>query len=99
MSLEAAVRRVSAVVAEEAGITDRGFIREGLAADVTIFNPDTVMAADRVFANDLPGGHPRLVQYAEGIEYTLVNGQVTMQGGKHTGALAGKTLRSGDYAA
>ena len=99
MSLEAAVRRVSAVVAEEAGITDRGFIREGLAADVTIFNPDTVMAADRVFANDLPGGNPRLVQYAEGIEYTLVNGQVTMQGGKHTGALAGKTLRSGDYAA
>ncbi|MEE9284222.1 MAG: amidohydrolase family protein [Dehalococcoidia bacterium] len=98
ISLEAAVRRVSAVAAEEAGITDRGHIREGLAADITIFDPETVAASDRVFVNDLPGGEPRLVQYAQGIEYTLVNGQVTMQGGQHTGALAGRTLRSGDYA-
>ncbi len=98
MTLEAAVRRVSSVAAEEAGITDRGSIKQGLAADITIFDPATVRATDRVFVNDLPGGARRLVQYAEGIEYTLVNGVVTMQGGKPTGDLGGKTLRSGDYA-
>ena len=98
MTLEAAVRRLSAVAAEESGVTDRGKIQEGLAADITIFNPDTVDATDRVFVNDLPGGAPRLVQYASGIEYTLVNGVVTMESGKHTGDLGGAVLKSGDYA-
>ena len=98
MTLEAAVRRLSAVAAEESGVTDRGKIQEGLAADITIFNPDTVDATDRVFINDLPGGAPRLVQYASGIEYTLVNGVLTMERGKHTGDLGGAVIKSGDYA-
>ena len=97
MTLEAAVRRLSAVAAEESGVSDRGKIQEGLAADITIFNPETVDATQRVFVNDLPGGAKRLVQYAKGIEYTLVNGVFAMNQGEHTGATGGRVLRSGDY--
>jgi N-acyl-D-aspartate/D-glutamate deacylase len=97
ISLEDAVRRCASVVAEEAGITDRGKLKEGMAADITVFDPRTVGATDRVFVNDMPGGARRLVQYASGIEHTLVNGVETMRHGKPTGDLGGKTLRSGSY--
>ncbi len=99
ISLETAVRKLAAVTPEESGIKDRGHIKEGEWADITMFDPTTVAATDRVFTNDLPGGLTRLVQYATGIEYMLVNGEVTMQGGKHTGALAGKTIRNTKVAA
>ena len=99
MRLEDAVRRLSSVQAEESGVVDRGKVIEGYAADLTIFNPETVGPSERTFVNDLPGGARRLVQYATGVEYTLVNGTVTMAHGRHTGATAGRVLRSGDYAA
>ena len=99
MRLEDAVRRLSSVQAEESGVVDRGKVLEGYAADLTIFDPETVGPSERTFVNDLPGGARRLVQYATGIEYTLVNGTVTMAHGEHTGATAGRVLRSGDYAA
>ena len=97
LTLEEAVRKLSGAVADELGITDRGYLRDGMAADITIFDPKTVASSDREFVNDLPGGAPRLVQRAAGIEYTLVNGQVTMEHGRHTGELGGKTLRGTDY--
>ena len=99
MRLEDAVRRLSSVQAEESGVTDRGKVLEGYVADLTIFDPQTVGPSERTFVNDLPGGARRLVQYSEGIEYTLVNGVVTMAHGKHTGATAGCVIRSGEYAA
>ena len=97
MTLEQAVRLMAATPAEEAGVTDRGLLKEGLAADVAIFNPETVAASDRLFVNDLPGGEPRLVQNAIGIEYTIVNGVVTLEHGEPTGDVGGKTLRSFMY--
>ena len=98
ISVGAAVRHLSAIPAEEIGVTDRGCIRPGMAADITVFNPDTVMPGERAFVNDLPNGSARLVQYARGIEYTIVGGQVILASGKPTGALPGKTIRSTHYA-
>ena len=98
LTLEEAVHLLSGVPASEGGFHDRGRLEVGLAADVAIFDPQTVSPGDRAFVNDLPGGHPRLVQYAKGIEYTLVNGVVTLESGKPTGDLGGRTLRSGTYA-
>jgi N-acyl-D-aspartate/D-glutamate deacylase len=99
MRLEDAVRRLSSVQAEESGVTDRGKVLDGYVADLTLFDPQTVGPSERTFANDLPGGARRLVQYSKGIEYTLVNGVVTMAHGRHTGATAGRVIRSQDYAA
>jgi len=99
MRLEDAVRRLSSVQAEESGVTDRGKVLDGYVADLTLFDPQTVGPSERAFANDLPGGARRLVQYSKGIEYTLVNGVVTMAHGRHTGATAGRVIRSQDYAA
>ena len=97
MTLAEGVRLLSAAAAEEAGVSGRGLIAQGHAADVTVFDPETVAPTERKFASDFPGGARRLVQGAKGYEYTLVNGTVTMEGGRHTGALRGKTLR-GTYA-
>ena len=97
MTLEHAVRLITGVPAEESGITDRGFLKEGLAADITIFDPQTVNTSAREFVDDMPGGATRLVQHAKGIEYTLVNGRVLLEHGKHSGDLPGRTLRSTSY--
>ncbi len=97
MSLQEAVWRLSALQAREIGVTDRGTIEEGMAGDFVVFDPETVGTSERVFANDLPGDSPRLVQYAKGIEYTIVNGHVTLEQGKYSGAAGGRFLRSRDY--
>ena len=97
MTVEEAVRKLTGAVADELGIPDRGYIREGMPGDISIFDPATVADSDRTFANDLPGGASRLVQHAVGVEYVIVNGQITLEHGKHTGALGGKTVRSSHY--
>jgi N-acyl-D-amino-acid deacylase len=77
------------------GIRDRGRIAPGLAADLVIFDPATVGSGarpERLY--DLPGGAKRMVMRSRGIEYTLVNGEVTWEQGKLTGAAAGRVLRS-----
>ena len=99
MTLEEAVHKLSSLPAQECGITDRGFLKVGLAADITIFDPQTVAGGERVFADDLPGGRRRLVQHATGIEYTVVNGAVTLHQGRASGDMGGQTLRSSRYAA
>ena len=83
VSLPDAVRKMTSMNADKIGIKDRGRLRKGLWADVTIFDPKTV--ADRAtFEN------PR--QYPVGIEYVIVNGTVTLEREKHTGALAGRVV-------
>ena len=72
--------------AQRFGILDRGLLRPGMWADMTVFNPDTVI--DKATYQD-----PH--QFPEGIEYVLVNGSVAVDRGKYNGALAGKTLRRG----
>ena len=92
-TLEQAVRMLTLVPATLWGFADRGLIREGMAADLVVFDPDTVGAEMPQVVDDLPAGARRLVQRARGIAATVVNGEVLLRDGKHTGALPGELLR------
>src|SRR5882762_2108798 len=95
LTLEEAVRRMTSDPADFFGIRDRGRLQVGLAADVAIFDPATVGSVgrpERLY--DLPGGAKRMVMRSRGIEYTIVNGEVTWEKGALTGAAAGQVLRS-----
>ena len=94
ITIEEAVNILSARPADEVGITDRGRLLPGQAADIVLFDLDKVMDGERVFQSDLPGGSRRLVQYASGIESVMVNGVVVRQGDQDTGDLGGRLLRS-----
>jgi N-acyl-D-amino-acid deacylase len=83
LTLAEAVRKMSAVPAERLGLTDRGIIQEGARADIVVFNADTV-ADEATFAD------PH--RYPTGIPYVVVNGQIVIDDGVHTGALPGQVL-------
>jgi len=93
LTLEQAVRMLSFDNASHWGFADRGLIREGFAADLVVFDPDTVGPDMPEVAHDLPAGARRLVQRARGFSATVVNGDVVLRDGKHTGALPGRLLR------
>ena len=96
MSLEHAVKRITSEPAAFYGMTQRGRIQQGLAADLAIFDLNTVGSKKRgEMRTDLPGGGRRLVMPAEGVEHTVVNGTVLYENKRHTGALPGQVLRSG----
>ena len=95
MSLEQGVRRLTSDPADLFGIKGRGRLKTGFAADVAIFDPATVGSSNRgVRRYDLPGGAKRMVMPSRGIEYTVVNGEITYAKGELTGAAAGHVLRS-----
>ena len=93
LTLEQAVRMLSFDTATAWGFADRGLIREGFAADLVVFDPDTIAPEMPDVVRDLPAGARRLVQRARGIAATVVNGEVLLRDGKHTGALPGRLLR------
>jgi len=93
LTLEEAVRMLTFDTATHWGFADRGLIRAGLAADLMVFDPDTVGPEMPEVVNDLPAGAKRLVQRARGISATVVNGEILLRDGKHTGALPGRLLR------
>lgn len=99
MSLEQAVRRLTFEPASLFGIFDRGLLHPGRAADITIFDPDTIRPLPEDTVQDLPAGGWRMRALAEGIKYTIVNGQVLIQDGNHTGALPGRVMRNAYYQA
>ncbi len=88
ITLEDAVRKMTSANAEKISLTGRGRIQVGFAADITVFDPDKV--ADRA---TFVQPH----QYAVGIPYVIVNGQVVLDAGVHTGALPGRVLRGPGY--
>jgi N-acyl-D-amino-acid deacylase len=92
-SLEQAVRMLTLVPATLWGFADRGLVREGFAADLVVFDPDTIAPEMPEVAHDLPAGARRLVQRARGMAATVVNGEILLRDGKHTGALPGRLLR------
>jgi N-acyl-D-aspartate/D-glutamate deacylase len=92
-TLEKAVSMLTLVPATLWGFHDRGLIREGMAADMVVFDPDTIVAEMPEVVDDLPAGARRLVQRARGMKATVVNGEVLLRDGKHTGALPGRLLR------
>ena len=93
--IEDAIRRLTSDTAELFGITDRGVLKPGAYADINVLDLEGMRLAMPDYVHDLPGGAGRLIQKAEGYDYTLVNGRVFMESGQHTGALAGTLLRSG----
>lgn len=86
LGLEEAVRKMTSAPAARLGLTDRGRLADGLAADVVVFDPTRVAA---LATYDEPRRFP------VGIPYVLVNGELVVDGGEHTGALPGRALRRG----
>lgn len=95
ISLESAVRKITSDVAGFWGLRGRGLLREGYAADLAVFDPDSIAPAMPELVRDLPTGASRILQKATGIQTTIVNGQVLMRDGEHVGGYPGRLLRSG----
>ena len=93
-SIEEAVRRLTSDTAELFGIRKRGRLAVGAFADINVIDFDGLRLPQPQYVNDLPNGAGRYVQGSSGYDYTLVNGYVFMDHGEHTGALAGRMLRS-----
>ncbi len=93
MPIEQAVRKLTAVPAELFGIADRGTLKVGAFADLVLFDPLRVIDRETTLVYDLPGGGPRLLTKADGIEAVIVNGAVTVERGELTGARGGQVLR------
>ena len=96
MSLELAVKRLTSEPADFFGIRNRGRLVAGQAADIAIFDFNTVgSSAERPeVRRDLPGGGRRLVVPAQGVKFTIVNGEILYKNQQHTGAFPGQVLRS-----
>jgi N-acyl-D-aspartate/D-glutamate deacylase len=88
LSLEEAIRKFSALPAQKLGLADRGVLKQGLWADVVVFDPDSI--------RDL-ATFKEPNQLSVGMEYVLVNGVPVIAGGKATNALPGKVLRGPGY--
>ena len=88
LTLEDAVRKMTSLPAARLRLSDRGLLRAGMAADVVVFDPERVI--DRATLDDPHG-------YAEGIDVVVVNGQVVLDEGRHTGASPGRALRGPGY--
>ena len=82
--LEDAIRKMTSLPAQTLGIRDRGLLKPGMHADITIFDPDKVI--DKATYKDP-------IQFPKGIEYVIVNGTITIKKGIHTGKRAGKVLK------
>jgi N-acyl-D-aspartate/D-glutamate deacylase len=93
MPLEQAVRKLTAVPAELFGIQGRGLLRQGMFADLVLFDPIRVIDCETKLVYDLPGGGPRLLTKAEGIAQVIVNGAVAVERGELTGARTGQVIR------
>jgi N-acyl-D-amino-acid deacylase len=88
------VRRLTSDTAALFGIKDRGVLRPGAYADANVIDLDGLTLHQPEFVYDFPGGAGRYIQRADGYDCTVVNGQVFMEHGEHTGALAGTLLRA-----
>lgn len=80
------IRKMTSLPAQTLGLPDRGLLRDGYKADIVVFDPATVHSPATI-------EHPK--QFPIGIEYVIVNGQLVIDGGEHTGALPGRALRHG----
>jgi N-acyl-D-aspartate/D-glutamate deacylase len=99
MSLETAVRRLTFESASVFGLHDRGLLQPGMVADIVVFDPETVRPLPHQVVHDFPTGAMRIKEPAEGIRMTVVNGQILLEDGKHSGALPGRVLRNPYYRA
>jgi len=91
---EEAIRMITFAPALGWGFADRGLIREGMVADINVFDPEVVGPAVPTVVNDLPAGGKRLDQRSVGFKATVVGGRTTLTGGEPTGARPGSLLRN-----
>lgn len=84
LRLEEAIRRMTSLPAQKFQLRDRGLVREGMAADLVVFNENTVSEASTF-------EHPHA--YSKGFEYVIVNGAITVAKGRHTGVRNGCVLK------
>jgi N-acyl-D-aspartate/D-glutamate deacylase len=96
LSIEEGVRRLTSDTASFIGYRDRGVVRPGAFADLNVIDLEALALDLPEIVHDFPGGVPRFVQRARGIDHTVVNGVPFMEAGRHTGELAGRLLRSTD---
>jgi N-acyl-D-aspartate/D-glutamate deacylase len=94
LTLEDAVRRFTFQPASIMGLGDRGLVREGLVADLMVFDLARIGVKEDEITRDGPSGTPRRVQQAEGVEHVIVGGEPVFEHGRHTGALPGRVLRA-----
>lgn len=88
LTLEKAIQKMTGMPATRVGLRDRGFLRAGMFADITVFDPKTVIDRATFEMSN---------QYPQGIQYVVVNGQISVDGGQRTSALAGRPLRGPGY--
>ena len=86
LKLPEAIRKMTSFPAQRLGLSDRGLLYDGMKADIVIFNPMTVKA---------PATRTQPKLFPIGIPYVIVNGEIVIDDGDHTGALPGRALRHG----
>ena len=96
LSLPEAVELITSRGARAWGFTDRGILREGMVADINVFDPETFGPEMPEVVHDLPTGARRLSQHSTGMQATIVGGEILIENGEHTGALPGQLLRRTD---
>jgi N-acyl-D-aspartate/D-glutamate deacylase len=94
-TVEEGVRRITSHLADAFGLKDRGRIEVGAAADLVVFDPDTIDCGPIEMRHDLPGGEVRLYAESLGVHHVIVNGVPVAKGNSPTGRIGGKVLRSG----
>jgi N-acyl-D-amino-acid deacylase len=94
LTLEDAIRRFTFQPARIMGLSDRGLVREGMVADLMVFDPARIGVKEDEITRDGPNGSPRRVQRAEGVEHVIVGGEAVFDHGQHTGAFPGRVLRA-----
>jgi N-acyl-D-aspartate/D-glutamate deacylase len=95
LSFEQAIFRLTMMPAVVHGLEGRGVIREGMHADLNLIDRDRLAAGHCYLVRDFPAETERYVVDAEGYVMTIVNGEVVMKEGRHTGALPGTVIRGG----
>ncbi len=93
-SLEEGIRRLTSDTADLFGIQNRGRLKQGSFADINIIDFEGMSLEYPEIVNDFPGGAGRFIQRSTGYSKTIVNGEVFMQDGAHSGVLNGKMLRN-----
>jgi len=92
-SMGEGIRRLTSGPARVLGLSDRGILAPGMRADVNVFDFESVAELQPELVHDFPGGAPRYIQRSTGYKATLVNGQINVMDGEHTGVRAGQVLR------
>ena len=91
-SLEEAIHKMTGELAVDWGLADRGTLEEGKAADIVIFNSETVSVGEEEFVDDFPGEARRYVRKSQGYDVVIVNGAIAYQDGRYTETLNGRVV-------